>query len=140
MSTINWVPGLTLEEVEKACILQAFRWFRGNKTQTSIALGVSVKTIDNKLEKYEQDGKAAKEQNDHDELKRKRDLNRMRGLPEDAPSEGQGPKNVFSTDSGLHVEPAPQARPEPAVPVSQRQEIQKVLPTHASASSQRGRR
>ena len=49
---INWHPGLTLEEVEKQVIEMALRYFNNNKTQTAIALGIAVRTLDNKLEKY----------------------------------------------------------------------------------------
>lgn len=48
----SWQPGMTLADVEKATILHAFRHFRGNKTQTAQALGITVKTIYNKLESY----------------------------------------------------------------------------------------
>lgn len=50
--TGGWQPGMTLADVEKATILHAFRHFRGNKTQTASALGITVKTIYNKLEAY----------------------------------------------------------------------------------------
>lgn len=141
MVSINWTPGMTLDEVEKACILQAYRWYRGNKTQTAIALGISVKTIDNKLEKYEADGIAAKEQDDRDEIERRKVLNRMRGLPEDTPhGEEKRQESIFATDSGVRVQPAVEAGPESPVSVPQRKEVQKVLPGQASAGGQRGRR
>ncbi len=49
---INWYPGMTLEEVEKQVILKAFRFHNENKTHTAHALGVSVRTIQNKIEQY----------------------------------------------------------------------------------------
>ena len=63
---INWSPGVTLENVEKQVILAAFRHFRGNKTVTANALGIAIRTLDNKLEKYEADGKAEKERQDNE--------------------------------------------------------------------------
>lgn len=49
---INWQPGMTLKDVEKSAILASLKFFRGNKTQAANALGVSVKTIHNKLKEY----------------------------------------------------------------------------------------
>jgi hypothetical protein len=59
MSTelITWSPGVTLAAIEKDVILKAFRHHRGNKTQTSISLGISIRTLDNKLELYAREGK-----------------------------------------------------------------------------------
>lgn len=50
---INVPTGVTLEEIEKAAILQTLESNDGNKTDTAKELGVSVKTLYNKLEKYE---------------------------------------------------------------------------------------
>ncbi len=45
--------GLALEELEKAAILQTLDQNQGNKKETANQLGVSVKTLYNKLEKYD---------------------------------------------------------------------------------------
>lgn len=50
--SIQWSPGYTMDMVEEEVIRKALRHFRGNKTQTASALGISIRTIDNKLEKY----------------------------------------------------------------------------------------
>ncbi len=52
-------PGVTLKQVEKEFVLGAYQFFHGNKTATASALGVSVRTIDNKLERYEKDDASA---------------------------------------------------------------------------------
>jgi len=52
MSDVFWSPGRTLEEIEKAVILEAIRFFRNNKTQTALALGIAIRTLDYKLAKY----------------------------------------------------------------------------------------
>lgn len=49
---ITWSPGVSLEQIEKQVILKAFQHYRGNKTQTAIGLGISIRTLDNKLEIY----------------------------------------------------------------------------------------
>lgn len=47
-----WVPGYTLDKIEESAIRQALNYYRGNKTQTASALGISIRTIDNKLNRY----------------------------------------------------------------------------------------
>ena len=56
LAPVTWNVGMTLEELEKQAIYAALRWFGNNKEATARALGVSVKTIYNKLAVYE--GKA----------------------------------------------------------------------------------
>jgi hypothetical protein len=48
----HWQPGITLEEIEKEVILTAMRFFHNNKTHVAQALGVSIRTIQNKMAKY----------------------------------------------------------------------------------------
>lgn len=50
---VIWTPGMTLDQLERRVILQGFKFYRGNKTMTAQALGISVRTLDNKLELYE---------------------------------------------------------------------------------------
>jgi transcriptional regulator with PAS, ATPase and Fis domain len=49
---IAWQPGMTLEDMEKQIILKAFRFFNKNKTQTAKSLGIAIRTLDAKLDKY----------------------------------------------------------------------------------------
>lgn len=46
---------MSLEEVEKSVIIKTLDEFDGNKTGTADQLGISVKTLYNKLEKYDKD-------------------------------------------------------------------------------------
>ena len=46
--------GVPLEQLEKAAILSTLAENNGNKTDTAVQLGISVKTLYNKLEKYQQ--------------------------------------------------------------------------------------
>lgn len=50
---MNWSPGRTLEDVEKDIILHAFKFYGYNKTRTAESLGIAIRTLDNKLAKYE---------------------------------------------------------------------------------------
>lgn len=136
---VNWTPGLTLEEMEKQVILTALKFYQGNKTQTSIALGVSVRTIDTKLEKYESDRLKFEETEKQRRIDQSATLARLRGGQPytDASKPGQG---VLGANSGMLVEPAADAAAEHAVPMPQRQEVQSVLPRHAPQSSNHKRR
>lgn len=56
-SATDTVPvGVRLDELEKAAILRTLAKNGGNKTDTAQQLGVSVKTLYNKLEKYQLEG------------------------------------------------------------------------------------
>lgn len=74
-------PGMTLEELEKQAILCAFRFHRGNKTATSNALGIAIRTLDAKLEKYEAEGKDRQKRLDEQKAIADDFQRRQRGLP-----------------------------------------------------------
>jgi len=48
----DYDPTLTLHELEKRYILKALNYFEGNKTQAANALGITIKTLYNKLHEY----------------------------------------------------------------------------------------
>lgn len=48
----DYEPGLTLHELEKRYILKALKYYDGNKTQAANALGITIKTLYNKLHEY----------------------------------------------------------------------------------------
>jgi len=45
-------PNITLYELEKQSILKSIQHFNGNKTQAAAALGITIKTLYNKLHEY----------------------------------------------------------------------------------------
>lgn len=51
-----WYPGLTIEEMEREAIIAALRFYQGNRTKASDALGISVRTMTNKIGKYKDQG------------------------------------------------------------------------------------
>ena len=51
-SSGDYNPGMTLSELEKRFILKALHYFEGNKTQAANALGITIKTLYNKLHEY----------------------------------------------------------------------------------------
>jgi hypothetical protein len=76
---VNWVPGITLDEMEKNCILAAFRFYRGNKTQTAGSLKIAIRTLESKLEQYETDKLRDQERAATDREEQRVTLERMRG-------------------------------------------------------------
>jgi DNA-binding NtrC family response regulator len=51
-STTVWKPGRTLDEIERNVILEALKHFGGNRTHTAKALGISIRTLRNKLAEF----------------------------------------------------------------------------------------
>ncbi len=135
---ISWVPGIKLEDMEKACILQAIRFYRGNKTQTSIALGIAIRTLDHKLEKYEAEGIAERARYDRDKQDRIATLNRMRGIVQSEPTEqSNAPQTLREASVGVRLEPFAEPTTQQQMPVLERQEVQAVLPKQAAAGHKR---
>lgn len=76
---IVWSPGCTLEAVEEQIIKRALTFYKGNKTMTAQSLGIAIRTLDNKLEKYFEVEKK-NEENSKDEKKRREEfIARCRG-------------------------------------------------------------
>lgn len=121
---IEWAPGMTLESIEKQVILKAFRFYRGNKTTTCRALDIAIRTLDAKLEKYELEGKAD-EASRADEKQRREDFL--------ARSRGQVPPTSVGAQQGVRLESVTNVGAKPPLPVPKREEVQSVLPKHASA-------
>lgn len=51
-----WAPGETLNDIERMVILQALNYHQGNRTHTAKALGISIRTLRNKLADYRKIG------------------------------------------------------------------------------------
>jgi transcriptional regulator with PAS, ATPase and Fis domain len=48
----SWAPGRTLDDIERSVILEALQYHHGNRTHTARALGISIRTLRNKLADY----------------------------------------------------------------------------------------
>ncbi len=48
----NWKPGRTLNDIERTVILEALDYHMGNRTHTAKSLGISIRTLRNKLAEY----------------------------------------------------------------------------------------
>ena len=77
---MGWSPGMTLDAVERDAIESALRFYRGNKTATARALGIAVRTLDNKLDQYAKEDDAQKAASDERARARAEELARARGL------------------------------------------------------------
>lgn len=51
-ATREYDPTVKIADLERIWILKAMEHFRGNKTQASVALGITIKTLYNKLHEY----------------------------------------------------------------------------------------
>jgi transcriptional regulator with PAS, ATPase and Fis domain len=49
---LGWAPGKTLDDIERNVILEALQYHSGNRTHTAKALGISIRTLRNKLADY----------------------------------------------------------------------------------------
>lgn len=52
-SKITYNPNMTLYDLEKAYILEALEYYEGNRTQAAAALGITIKTLYNKMHEFE---------------------------------------------------------------------------------------
>lgn len=139
--TIHWSPGVTLENIERQVIEKAFTFYKGNKTATASALGIAIRTLDNKLEKYELDDKSEKARHEQRQKDRDHWLRRSRG--EHVPAEPE--HNLTGADgaqaeAGIRGKSATDTSAQSAMPVPEREEIQGVSPKSAAAGGARGRR
>lgn len=164
VNTINWSPGVTLENVEKQTILAAFRHFRGNKTQTAISLGIAIRTLDNKLEQYQAEDTKKEKSKDERDARSRSFLERQRGFTTSSDGSVQvieGAKrnvaperdvvsgetretaerapNGSDAEAGLRMEPVAESVSEQPVPLPLGKEVQSMSPKHA-AGNRHGKR
>ncbi len=52
----SWTPGRTLDDIERNVILDALQYHQGNRTHTAKSLGISIRTLRNKLADYRRIG------------------------------------------------------------------------------------
>lgn len=158
---VHWQPGISLESMERQVILAAFRFYRGNKTATAQSLGIAIRTLDNKLEKYQADDDAAKERSDAHYNEREEFLKAQRGeksnwkpKPVDAGIaknletqrarkaeglNGSG-KNGNVAEAGARLESVEETTSEQSMPLPIGQEVQKVSSKPTSGHSNKQRR
>lgn len=77
---VSWAPGMRIDRLERDVILAAFKFYHQNKTTTAASLGIAIRTLENKLEKYAKEDEAAKEAAEDRDRKRQEYLDRARGI------------------------------------------------------------
>lgn len=145
---IFWSPGVTLEAIEKQTVQVAFRHYRGNKTATANALGIAIRTLDSKLEKYSQDEKDEAARHERERKQRSEFLERQRNgdKPDLTAKLNHAASNIDNSPkpdgeinggaaSGVQLESAVKVATQQTVPVSERAKVQKVLPKEATKSN-----
>lgn len=111
---IIWTPGVSLEENEREIILAAMKHHNGNKSAVARSLNITVKTVDNKLEKYAKDDAeiaeaAIRERHKSDEfLQRQRGSYNPQAAAFEAASQTQAPD---AQDTEHPHDDTPQAAP-----------------------------
>lgn len=144
---IVWSPGVTLDQIERQVIMRAYRHFGQNKTVTSNALGIALRTLDYKLERYKQEDADMEGSIEDERVRRANLLARSRGEPEPYPnyvpggskSKANGEAKA-SAGNPLRAESASIAPKELAVPLSQLEEVQALLPSKAPSKVARANR
>lgn len=121
-ATVYWSPGMSLAVLEQCVITQAMKHYGNNKTAVANSLGISIRTLDARLEKYELDdleraAAHADRQQQRDEL-----LRRSRGFHPSslAVTSGLSPVVQVGTqaEAGVFSQPIANAPGQPSVPVS----------------------
>lgn len=140
MQPVFWSPGMTIEALEQQVILAAYSFYRGVKTVTAESLGISVRNLSDKLDKYAVDEAAGKLTNDERSEARALELQyaRFGGRPTPTPKprtvNGEEAVTVYASQS------ASNPTSQPALSVPERKEVQSVLPRQVAATRHSGRR
>lgn len=135
-----WSPGMTLESMERLAIEACYQYFQRNKTATAASLDISIRTLDGKLEKYERERIIREEAerrriNEHTESIRAQRYGHQgaQGTPKAAPQS-------TNSGTGLQLESVIAVASQHAVSMSERKEVQEVLPQQTGKSSAKSRR
>ena len=137
---VTWSEGMSLETLERMVILKAFKIYRENKTVTARALGIAIRTLENKLERYEAEGKSGREKVDYDEQSRQEMLERHRRgrLSQNGQEAFQASANARQNASSGSIKSAAKAPEKPSVSMSKRVKIQEVLPKESLPDGEHG--
>ncbi len=148
---IVWSPGVALETLIQQVVETAMVFYKGNKTAAAQSLGIAVRTLDNRLEKY------AKEKSDNEQryseakTKREQFIARQRAIPIGAQFDTSATPSVYTAEvarrrqeasshakAGVRAEPLANAAPQQSLPVHEPKEIQSVLPSKAAGNRSKG--
>lgn len=138
---IVWTPGVALEALIQQVVEAAMAHYRGNKTATAQSLGIAIRTLDSRLEKYAKEKVEFEERAADARSERQKFQARQRAIPAGARWDTSATPSIYApglqAESGVLPQSLANASAKHAVPVPERQEVQSVLP---SASASRGSR
>lgn len=160
INQVTWSPGTTLETMIEQVIGAAMSFYRGNKTAVANSLGIAVRTLDNKLEKYakestEREVKTSHARSQREEFQRRQratpagaqfdtsatpiqfDPAKYRGVPTPEQHDAAGQRNGAQAQAGVRTEPAEGTPAQQPMPVSEQKEVQGVLPAEAPGNRKR---
>jgi hypothetical protein len=144
---IRWSPGMTLDQAEKMVIQIAFQFFKRNKTVTAQSLGIAIRTLDNKLERYEYEEGIERERVIDASRRRIEFLDRQRGnppnnlgIPYSPTAQNTQTAPLYDSSSGIRMESIANSAGESKVSMSERSEVQKVLQEKTPTSGEKGNR
>ncbi len=127
MNEVTWCPGMTLEHIEKLIIKKAYSIYQGNKTMTARSLGVAIRTLDNKFEKYKKDDEDDQTSVADNRSIRAELLRKARG-DSHLHRKASSWSDVPSADTGKRMEPVAVASKEYEVSLPESEKVQGVLP------------
>lgn len=130
---VIWTPGVTLDALERQVIVNAYQAFGRNKTATANALGISVRTLDSKLEVFEAETRREIEYHESQKQREIEFLARCRGTRPEIVNEEPKPFGV-EAKKGDDMESVTKLTAQHAVSMSKRPEIQKVSPGKTAKS------
>lgn len=138
-ATVYWSPGMSLEVLEQIVIQRAFKYYQSNKTATANSLGIAIRTLEAKLDKYDMDEINREAQSAARRNERETNLARARGFspPNSQTFSGQPAQTSFKTETGVRAQSIANTAAQQQMPVSERQEVQEVLPKQAAAGHSR---
>jgi hypothetical protein len=131
-NNVIWSPGISLDALEKMVIRKAYRFYHQNKVATANALKIAVRTLDNRLERYDQEDATYEQQAIDTRDRRREHLLRARGF---APDQLAGQARQTTAEPVL--EPALDVSETQAVPVSEQQTVPGLLPENTATVSRK---
>lgn len=142
-NSVFWSPGMKLEDLERLVIEKAYKHYRENKTATANSLGISIRTLDSRLDKYEMDAIEEEHRNGEREIERRRLLDRSRGIVTEGSfyeSQIQVAPHGYDAGGRVRAEPIANASEKPSMPMPVGEKVQEVLPSRASGDRSGKRR
>lgn len=136
-ATVYWSPGMSLEVLEQLVIQKAYKHYQGNKTATANSLGIAIRTLDAKLDKYEMNEIDKEAQHAQRRNDREYQLARARGINPSFSVDGAFVQNGSQASEGLRPQPIINATAQQSVPLPVGKEVQEVLPKSASGNHSR---